>query len=428
MSDDAREAPLDAHLRQALRHAPDRDAVPPAALSASILAQARAAVQPVPPRHAPAAPWWSRLWQQMATPAFGGAFASVMLAGVIGVMWQDGPPPEALPGAERETAKAPAAAPMPAPVPAAAPAAAPPVPSAAVQDTARADQPPQAAQVPTMPAQKAAPPVPLVTARAPAPAPKPAESAREVPAAPPAAETRAAPAPSGAADNRQPGAAAGPRANTAPEAAPAPAPAPATAAAPAVTAVPLPAPVPFPATGTAQAPGPAPAPAPAPAAKSTAAAAPVGQAPVVAPASPPAPAAVAPARSILQEASRDAAREVEAQPRSARREASASGALGAASLARLTPPLDPLAAPLAALSGAAPDDARARDARQALLDARRLAVGPWQPAEPPSAEPTIVVVSPDGAPLGRLWIDDRAVTWQPARGPALKALKAPPPR
>lgn len=418
MSDDAR----DAHLRQALRHAPDRDAAPPAALSASILAQARAAVQPAAPHRAPAAPWWSRLWQQMATPAFGGAFASVMLAGVIGVMWQDGPPPEALPGAERESAKAPATAPMPAPmpapIPAAAPAAAPAVPSAAVQDTARADSPPPAPPAPTLPAQKAASPSPPAAAKV-------AEAKREAPPAPLAAESRSAPTLSGAVENRQPGAAAGPRANTVPEAAPA---APAAATVPAVPAVPPPAPVPFPTTATAQAPAPAPAPSPAPAAKPAPAAAPGGQAPVVAPASPPAPAAVAPARSILQEATRDAARDVEAQPRSARREASAPAGLGAASLARPTPPLDPLAAPLAALSGAAPDDARSRDARLALLDARRQTVGPWQPAEPPAAEPTLVVVAPDGVPLGRLWIDERAVTWQPARGPALKALKAPPPR
>jgi len=154
------------------------------------------------------------------------------------------------------------------------------------------------------------------------------------------------------------------------------------------------------------------------------AAAPAALPPTAAPVPPPAPAAVPPARSIAQEATRDA----EAQPLTARREASTSGALGGASLARPAPALDPLAAPLAALASTAPDDARSREARQALLDARRQAIGPWQPVETPTAEPTLVVVAPDGAPLGRLWIDERGLTWQSARGSALRALKAPPPR
>ncbi len=384
MNDEAR----DAHLRQALRHAPDRDAAPPPALSASILAQARAAMPPAAPRREVAPPWWSRLWQQLATPAFGGAFASVMLAGVIGVMWQDGPPPEALPGAERDLAKAPAAS-APAPVVSPSPA---PAPAPAVQDRARADQPPQALHLPTMPAQKAAPPAPPAAVRA----PKAAESSREVPAAAPAAENAATL--SGAVEVRKQRAAAGPLANTAPEP---------VAAPPRVPAAP---------PALAQAPAPAPAP--------MGAAAPAALPPTAAPVPPPAPAAVPPARSIAQEATRDA----EAQPLTARREASTSGALGGASLARPAPALDPLAAPLAALASTAPDDARSRDARQALLDARRRAIGPWQPVETPTAEPTLVVVAPDGAPLGRLWIDERGLTWQSARGSALRALKAPPPR
>lgn len=391
MNDEAR----DAHLRQALRHAPDRDAAPPPALSASILAQARAAVQPAAPRREVAPPWWSRLWQQVATPAFGGAFASVMLAGVIGVMWQDGPPPEALPGAERDLAKAPTAS-APAAVPAT-PAIAPPAPAAAMQDNARADEPKQAPPQPATPPQKAAPAAPPAAARG--PVPKAAETSREVAPAPPEAEN--ATAPSGAVEARKQRAAAGSLTSTVPE--------------PAAAAVPAPAAPP------AVAPAPPPAPAP------VVAAAPAAPPPAAAPAPPPAP-AVAPARSILPETTRDAARDAEVAPRTARREASAPGALGAASLARMAPPLDPLAAPLAALVGAAPDDLRSRNARQALLDARRQTIGPWQPVETPTVEPTLVVAAPDGGPLGRLWIDELAVTWQPARAQALRALKAPPPR
>ena len=47
MSDPDRDDPRDAWLSQALRHAPDADATPPAALSESILAKARAAAAPV---------------------------------------------------------------------------------------------------------------------------------------------------------------------------------------------------------------------------------------------------------------------------------------------------------------------------------------------------------------------------------------------
>ena len=79
--------PPDAHLRAALRHAPDADAAPPAALSARILADARRAVAP---------PRW---WQALGRPAGAAAFASVVLAGFIGLMWRGGPPPPAQPEA-----------------------------------------------------------------------------------------------------------------------------------------------------------------------------------------------------------------------------------------------------------------------------------------------------------------------------------------
>ena len=73
--------PPDAHLRTALRHAPDADAGPSAALSGRILADARRAVAP--------RPWgWMR-----GRPAGAAALASVLLAGFIGLMWRGGPPP-----------------------------------------------------------------------------------------------------------------------------------------------------------------------------------------------------------------------------------------------------------------------------------------------------------------------------------------------
>lgn len=85
----------DAMLRAALRHAPDRDAHPPEAVSAQILLKARrAAAAPAP---SPSGGAWQRVrgWLQALTrPVPAAAFAGLMLATVIGVMWQDGPPPE----------------------------------------------------------------------------------------------------------------------------------------------------------------------------------------------------------------------------------------------------------------------------------------------------------------------------------------------
>ena len=95
----------DAHLRAALRHAPDRDARPPAELSRRILDAARAAAGSAPKRTArPAAARWARVRDGFASctawlrhPGATAAFASLMLATVIGVMWRDGPPPETEP-------------------------------------------------------------------------------------------------------------------------------------------------------------------------------------------------------------------------------------------------------------------------------------------------------------------------------------------
>jgi hypothetical protein len=96
--------PPDAHLRAALQSAPDRDLQPPPALRARILAEARLAIAPPP--------WPHRFWAWLARPVPAGALSSLLLAGFIGLMWRDGPPPQ---GTMRPPAVA--QAPLPSPVP-----------------------------------------------------------------------------------------------------------------------------------------------------------------------------------------------------------------------------------------------------------------------------------------------------------------------
>ena len=141
----------DAHLLAAMRHAPDRDALPPAPLTAAILDQARQAVRP-PRALAPA--WhdglraaFARLWQ----PAPMAAFGTLALATLIGVMWGGKELPEAAPPLRPELA---APAPAHAPVAAAADMAQPAV--RASKPTAKLIQAPKAtaiaqAPVPTAP-------------------------------------------------------------------------------------------------------------------------------------------------------------------------------------------------------------------------------------------------------------------------------------
>ncbi len=105
-SDDIR----DLHLREALRHAPDGQQRPPAALSASILRAARLATAPAgAPRPAPR-PGWLVWWDRLAQPRVAGGFASVMVATLVGLIWWDRPMDEALP----QRPQAPRAAPAPA--------------------------------------------------------------------------------------------------------------------------------------------------------------------------------------------------------------------------------------------------------------------------------------------------------------------------
>jgi hypothetical protein len=75
----------DAHLLAALRHAPDRDALPPHEVSARILAAARAAVRP--------APWWTRVGAWLTQPQVAAAFGTLAVASLVGIMWSTREPP-----------------------------------------------------------------------------------------------------------------------------------------------------------------------------------------------------------------------------------------------------------------------------------------------------------------------------------------------
>ena len=123
MTDDAER---DLWLREALRHAPDSGAAAPSAISAAILAEARAAAaRPMPastagrgaPRAAPTHPWLI-FWSWLARPPVAAGFASLMAATLVGLMWWDRPMDETLarpPVAASGRSEAPATA-APAPV------------------------------------------------------------------------------------------------------------------------------------------------------------------------------------------------------------------------------------------------------------------------------------------------------------------------
>lgn len=167
--------PHDAWLREALRHAPDADAAPPPALSETILREAHAAAREaapvgVPPASTSLVQRVLAAWSWLARPPVAAAFASVLVAATIGVMWWDRPLDE-----------------MPPPREAPAVATAPPTP--------------QQQSTPAAPPAPTAPNAPAVTAR-PAPEPPPAAPARTEPAARPgkahesdAAKSRIATAP-----------------------------------------------------------------------------------------------------------------------------------------------------------------------------------------------------------------------------------------
>jgi len=128
------DAERDAWLREALRHAPDSEALPPSAVSEAILLKARAAARSAAParlagsRDAPANPW-TALWDWLARPAVATGFASVMAATLVGLMWWDRPMDEGM-------ARPPALARDRAPA-AVSPAAPPAAPPATVTDATR---------------------------------------------------------------------------------------------------------------------------------------------------------------------------------------------------------------------------------------------------------------------------------------------------
>ena len=161
--------PRDPRLLAALRHAPDRDDRPPAALREAILSQARRAAKEAAPKRP--APWLARAWAALQQPRLAGALGMLVVAGVIGLLWREGPPPEAVPGADAPTVAEPAAASPPEPatrsVPVAPQPAAIPAPARSTRDATGEARAPAAKQAPAPEAAPAAAPVPAM--RLPAP-------------------------------------------------------------------------------------------------------------------------------------------------------------------------------------------------------------------------------------------------------------------
>jgi hypothetical protein len=180
------DAERDAHLRAALRHAPDADLAPPPALSDAILRAARAAVKPAPPARG----WWSTL-------PWSGSLAGLTAATLFGLIWWPAPSP-------------------------------PPVPADIAEVMAQAPPAPAPATASVEPAAKVAPPPPSVRAT-----PERRRESRRTPeseqavgaAAPPAAAADAAALPPAAARKAEAPAQAeeAPRVTTAAPRAPAPA-------------------------------------------------------------------------------------------------------------------------------------------------------------------------------------------------------------
>jgi len=155
----------DPALRRALDHAPDSDATPDPRTRDAILKMAHNLAVTVPAaknaaaNSASAAPWWRRVFGGGGEPRsrmpWNAAFATVLLATFVTVLWHREPVPDAQLDGEARVAGA------------AAPAAAPPAPA------------------PAQPAAEAAPPAeaPLAAAPAPRPASPPSAAAKKAPAA-----------------------------------------------------------------------------------------------------------------------------------------------------------------------------------------------------------------------------------------------------
>lgn len=172
----------DPRLLAALRHAPDSDLQPDAALGDALRRAARAAIAP------PAPAWWRR-WLTAIDPgrhpALAGVLGGVLIAGVVVGLWKDQP----MPAAVEPVVVGPSPSPPPevtmAPVPPAP--AAPPVAAATESAAEPSGVRPPPAPAPGGFAKRAAPaaerPPPNVAAAPPAVAPAPREEA----AAPPPA-------------------------------------------------------------------------------------------------------------------------------------------------------------------------------------------------------------------------------------------------
>ncbi len=154
----------DAWLSHALRHAPDANADAPAALSDTILREARAASvrsaipAPAPaPRRAPTGPmqWLASAWAALARPPVAAGFASVMVATLVGMLWWDRPLDESLPPAPEPVSSTPQARAEAAAGAAAAAATAPAAPQVQTPPTAQA----QANPAPRAPGSAARAPV-----------------------------------------------------------------------------------------------------------------------------------------------------------------------------------------------------------------------------------------------------------------------------
>jgi hypothetical protein len=88
----------DARLKKALEEAPDADLRPASVVSHTIRAAARNVMPTAKPVQVPLS-WWQRLWQHTGRPrsAWGAAFATVLVAVLVTVLWVREPIPDARP-------------------------------------------------------------------------------------------------------------------------------------------------------------------------------------------------------------------------------------------------------------------------------------------------------------------------------------------
>ncbi|WP_390348568.1 hypothetical protein ACFJIS_13450 [Variovorax boronicumulans] len=143
----------DPRLRRALDHAPDRDAMPAAHTREAILKMAHnlaAASAPATSRPAETAPWWRRLFgggSPRSRMPWNAAFATVLVATFVTVLWHREPVPDAQLDGEAQVAGAPApASAPPAPAQSAEAPAVAAAPAPAAEPSAMADMTPPAAQ------------------------------------------------------------------------------------------------------------------------------------------------------------------------------------------------------------------------------------------------------------------------------------------